>query len=64
MADNQSTSSPDAVRDALLKAIKRGAERYDPGVQSAGMVRDLAEAYAFVLGTRDSGPSAKGTAKH
>ncbi|WP_213451576.1 hypothetical protein [Rhizomonospora bruguierae] len=43
------------TRDAVLKAIKKAADRYDPSTLSAGSVRDLAEAFALVTGTKEPG---------
>lgn len=51
---DSSNLEPEA-REAILAAIKRGAESYEPRTQGGSFVRDLAEAYAFVVGAQEPG---------
>lgn len=43
------------AHDAILKAIKKGADRYDPSVHTSEWMRNIAEAYAFATGTAEPG---------
>ncbi|MEU7174649.1 MULTISPECIES: hypothetical protein [Micromonospora] len=63
MADDQTTPSPDEARDALLDAIKRGADHFNPQIQPGSTIRDLAEAYAFVTGKHEPGTAPKITVR-